>query len=177
MSDRVAIRDAAEDDFPAITDIYAHHVLHGLASFEEIPPDLDEMRRRYDALKGDHLPYLVAKKDGKIVGYAYAGPYRARVAYRYSLENSVYLADGQGGRGVGLKLLQTLIEACDNGKWRQMIAIIGDSGNSASIRVHEKAGFKQVGIFKDVGFKKGRWVDSVLMQRSLGAGGDSLPEA
>lgn len=162
------VREAAEADLPAIQSIYAHHVLHGLASFEETPPTLEEMTARRASVLALGLPYLVAELEGRIVGYAYATAYRPRPAYRYTIEDSVYVSDGFGGRGIGTRLLQALIERCERGPWRQMLAIIGDSGNSASIALHRRMGFRLVGTFDTVGFKLGRWVDTVLMQRALG---------
>ena len=163
----VTIRDATPADIPAIHAIYAHHVLHGLASFEEIPPPLDEMRVRFEAVVSAGKPYIVAEIDGRIAGYGYASAYRSRSAYRYTLENSIYVAEGMRGKGVGSALLTALVQRCKRGPWRQMLAIIGDSGNAASIGVHRKAGFRQVGVLERVGYKHGRWVDSVVMQLEL----------
>jgi phosphinothricin acetyltransferase len=171
------IRDARDADMVALRAIYAHHVAHGLASFEEVPPSAAEMAARRAAVLERGLPYLVADLDGRIAGYAYVTPYRARSAYRFSLENSVYVAPGLVGRGIGRALLAALIARCEAGPWRQMIAIIGDSGNAASIGLHRAAGFRMVGVFEKVGFKHGRWVDTVLMQRALGTGGDAPPSA
>ena len=163
----VTIRDASPADVPAIHAIYAHHVVHGLASFEEVAPPVEEMRSRYDAIVGGGKPYLVAEIDGRVVGYGYASTYRTRSAYRYTLENSIYIDERARGQGVGTALLDALIARCRNGPWRQMLAVIGDSANAASIGVHRKAGFRQVGLFEKVGFKHGRWVDSVVMQLEL----------
>jgi L-amino acid N-acyltransferase YncA len=163
----VSIRDATPTDIPAIHAIYAHHVLHGLASFEEAPPPVEEMRARYEAVVGGGKPYLVAESEGRVLGYGYASAYRARSAYRFTLENSVYVDEAARGRGVGSALLEALVERCRRGPWRQMLAIIGDSANTASIGVHRKAGFREVGVLHRVGFKHGRWVDSVLMQLEL----------
>jgi phosphinothricin acetyltransferase len=163
----VTIRDAVPADIPAIQAIYAHHVLHGLASFEEVAPDAREMRARFDAVVAGGKPYLVAELHGEIAGYGYASAYRTRSAYRFTLENSIYVDERHRGRGVGSALLQALIARCRRGPWRQMLAIIGDSANAASIGVHRKAGFRQVGVLERVGFKHGRWVDSVLMQLEL----------
>ncbi len=163
----VAIRDATPADIPAIHAIYAHHVLHGLASFEEVPPPVEEVRARYEAVVGAGKPYLVAESEGRVVGYGYASAYRARSAYRFTLENSIYVDEGARGRGVGSALLEALVARCRRGPWRQMLAIIGDSGNTASIGVHRKAGFREVGVLERVGFKHGRWVDSVVMQLEL----------
>lgn len=171
----VHVRDAADDDLTAIHAIYAHHVLHGLASFEEVPPALDEMRARRAAVLKHGLPYLVAELDGRVVGYAYATLYRPRSAYRHTIEDSVYVADGLAGRGIGSALMSTLIARCEQGPWRQMIAVIGNSRNAGSIGLHARHGFRHIGTLPDIGFKFGKWVDSVLMQRELGEGARSLP--
>ncbi|HMA15733.1 MAG: N-acetyltransferase family protein [Bacteroidota bacterium] len=174
----LTIRPAKAEDVPAIQAIYAHHVLHGIASFEEEPPDQAEMARRLAEVRGRGLPYLVAEDSpgsGAILGYAYAGPYRARPAYRFSLEDSVYVVPGKGGRGIGSALLGALIERCAALGYRQMIAVIGDSANEGSIRLHARHGFRTIGILASVGFKHGRWVDSVFMQRPLGPGDETLP--
>jgi L-amino acid N-acyltransferase YncA len=172
-----SIHPAAAADFNAIQRIYAHHVMHGLASFEETPPDAAELTQRWRAIADAGLPYLCATEDvgGALVGYAYAGPYRPRSAYRFTVEDSVYVAPGQAGRGIGRALLSQLIEICTNLGKRQMIAVIGDSGNAASIALHRACGFELTGIFQAIGFKHGRWVDSVLMQRALGPGNTSQP--
>lgn len=171
----IVIRSTTEADVVAIQAIYAHHVLHGLATFEEIPPTLDEMLARRAAVIERGLPYLSAEMDGAVVGYSYASAYRPRPAYRHTVEDSVYIAEGHYGLGIGRMLLATLIERCEAGPWRQMIAIIGDSGNVASIALHQRLGFERVGTLKAVGFKLGRWVDTVLMQRTLGAGHHQPP--
>ncbi|HJS38123.1 MAG TPA: GNAT family N-acetyltransferase [Burkholderiales bacterium] len=170
------VRDAAPHDLPAVQAIYRHHVLHGLASFEEVPPELDEMRRRHAEVTGRDLPYLVAVEAGELLGYGYCAPYRARSAYRYSLEDSVYIRDGSLGRGIGTALLGRLIERCEALGYRQLIAVIGDSGNAASIALHARLGFVRAGNLRSAGYKFGRWVDSVLMQRPLGRG-DMIPPA
>jgi phosphinothricin acetyltransferase len=164
------LRDARPTDLPAIQAIYAHHVLHGLASFEEVAPSVEEMRARFEAVRSAGKPYLVAEVDGAIAGYGYASDYRARSAYRFTLENSIYVDERMRGRGVGLALLQALVERCRAGPWRQMLAVIGDSANHASIGLHRKAGFREVGVLRKVGYKHGRWVDSVLMQLELSPG-------
>ncbi|MBW8725668.1 MAG: N-acetyltransferase [Inquilinus limosus] len=171
----ITIRDAAEADLPAIQAIYARHVLHGFASFEEVPPGTAELSARRAAVLAQGLPYLAAELDGRVAGYAYAGAYRPRPAYRHTIEDSVYVADGLAGRGIGRALLATLIERCEAGPWRQMVAVIGDTGNAGSIALHEALGFRRTGILQSVGFKFGRWVDSVLMQRPLGPGDATLP--
>jgi phosphinothricin acetyltransferase len=163
------IRDAAERDFSAIAAIYTHHVATGLASFEEKPPTAAEMTERWRSVRSHGLPYLVAETDGRVAGYSYAGPYRSRSAYRHTIEDTVYVAEGSLGLGLGSALLAALIDRCEIGPWRQMVAVIGDSENHASIGLHRKFGFRHVGTLERVGFKFGRWVDSVLMQRALGA--------
>jgi len=171
----VLLRDVTEADIPQIQPIYAHHVLHGAASFEEVPPDVAEMRNRFAALKAKAMPYIAAVEDGRILGYAYAGPYRTRSAYRYTVEDSIYLLPDQAGKGLGKKLLSEIIARSTAQGFRQMIAIIGDSGNAGSINLHRALGFTLIGTFPAVGFKFGRWIDSVLMQRALGEGQGSLP--
>ncbi|QWG13532.1 GNAT family N-acetyltransferase [Bradyrhizobium sediminis] len=169
------IRPTATADLPAITEIYEHAVRYGTATFELIPPDLDEMTRRFNVLTEGGFPYFVAALEGRVVGYAYAGAYRPRPAYRFTVENSVYLQPAIHRRGVGLKLLQRLIAECEARGYRQMIAVIGDSANAGSIGVHAKCGFQMIGTHPDVGFKFGRWLDTVMMQRALGDGGKTLP--
>jgi len=170
------VRDATEADMLSVQRIYAHHVLHGLASFEEEPPPLAEIARRRADVISRGLPYLVAEIDGAVAGYTYVSPYRSRSAYRHSVENSVYIDKDLVGRGIGRVLLTALIARCEATEGlRQMIAIIGDSDNRASIRLHQQQGFAMVGVFRAVGFKFGRWVDSVLMQRPLGAGDQTPP--
>jgi phosphinothricin acetyltransferase len=171
-----SIRQAVEGDLNRVQAIYAHYVLNGLASFEEEAPDLAEITRRFRATGAAGFPYLVAELDGRIVGFAYAGPYRPRPAYRYSVENSVYVAPEALRRGVSRALLQRLIAPCTEAGARQMVAVIGDSANRASIAAHERLGFVQAGQLRAIGFKHGRWVDSVIMQRPLGPGESTLPE-
>jgi len=171
----ILVRDASDADMVAVTQIYATHVLYGLASFEEIPPSLDEMRSRRASVLQLGLPYLVAELDGRVVGYSYATFYRTRPAYRYTVEDSVYVEDGLNGRGIGTTLLTELIARCERGPWRQMLAVIGDSGNAGSIALHRRLGFTPAGSLTSVGFKLGRWVDSVFMQRALGGGDSTLP--
>jgi phosphinothricin acetyltransferase len=168
------VRDAVDDDMAAVEAIYAHNVLHGRASFEETPPTLAEMLERRRGVLAMGIPYLVADVGGEIAGYSYATSYRPRPAYRFTIEDSVYVADSFHGRGIGAALLGKLVERCNTGPWRQMLAIIGDSGNASSIAVHRRLGFEHVGTLKSVGFKLGVWTDTVLMQRALGPG-DAAP--
>jgi L-amino acid N-acyltransferase YncA len=172
---RPHIRPAAVSDLAAITRIYAHAVREGTASFEIDPPDDAEMARRYAALQAAGYPYLVAECDGAVAGYAYAGPYRARPAYRWSVEDTVYVAPRWQRRGIGRALLAALIEAAEANAFRQMVAVIGDSAHTPSIELHRAAGFRLVGTLENIGFKFGRWLDSVLMQRALGAGAGNAP--
>ena len=174
MTDLV-LRAADPADIPAITTIYAHAVRFGTASFEIAPPDRTEMARRYQALRAGGYPYLVAEHDSEVVGYAYAGPYRDRPAYRWSVEDSIYVAPQSQRGGIGRALLTALIDEAERSGFRQMIAVIGDTANTASIELHRAAGFRMVGTFDNVGFKFGRWLDSVLMQRPLGKGATSVP--
>jgi phosphinothricin acetyltransferase len=169
------LRDSRDEDVEDIRAIYAHHVLHGLASFEEAPPDAAEIDRRRADVLALRLPYLVAESEGRVVGYSYATLYRTRSAYRHTLENSVYVREGMQGRGIGRALLEALIERCEAGPWRQMVAVIGDSANDASIALHRACGFETIGTLRSVGFKFGHWVDSVFMQRALGRGDSALP--
>jgi L-amino acid N-acyltransferase YncA len=171
------IRAATTADLPAITEIYDHAVRYGTATFELISPDLAEMTRRFGVLMDGGFPYLVAADEGRVVGYAYAGAYRPRPAYRFTVENSVYLQPAIHRRGIGLQLLQRLIAESERRGHRQMIAVIGDSANAGSIGVHKRCGFQMIGTHPDVGFKFGRWLDTVMMQRALGEGADTLPIA
>lgn len=171
----VEIRAAGEADLPSITEIYDEAVRHGTATFELIAPDLTEMRRRFQALIDGGFPYLVAALDGRVVGYAYAGPYRPRPAYRFTVENSVYLDPASHRRGIGLQLMLRLIRECEARGYRQMIAVIGDSANAGSIGLHGRAGFQMIGTHPNVGLKFGRWLDTVMMQRTLGDGGTTVP--
>jgi phosphinothricin acetyltransferase len=170
----VSIRPVADADMDAVAAIYGHHVRHGSASFETEPPALAEMQRRCAALRDQGYPYLVAEQDGGVVGYAYASAYRPRAAYRDTVENSVYLRPDAIGRGAGSLLLAALIKACEAAGFRQMIAVVGDSGNAPSVRLHQRHGFRLVGTLQSVGFKHGRWLDTVLLQRALGDG-DAVP--
>lgn len=170
-----AIRAATPADLPAVTAIYDHAVRHGTASFELEPPDASEMARRRQALVDAGYPYLVAEIDGVIAGYAYAGPYRSRPAYRWSVEDSVYVAPALQRRGVGRTLLDRLVAEAEQRGFRQMIAVIGDSAQTPSIELHRAAGFRLIGAVENVGHKFGRWLDTVLMQRPLGRGDSSAP--
>jgi L-amino acid N-acyltransferase YncA len=174
LSPSIVVRDANESDLGAVQQIYAFHVLHGLATFEEIPPQRDELLLRRRMVLDAGLPYLVAAVEDQIVGYVYATPYRSRPAYRHTVEDSVYVANGFQGKGIGSALLSALITRCEAVDRRQMIAVIGDSGNVGSIALHQRLGFEHIGTLKVVGFKLGRWVDTVLMQKALGPG-DRVP--
>jgi phosphinothricin acetyltransferase len=173
--DPVVIRLSRVEDVPAIQYIYAHHVLHGLASFELEPPDEDEIARRRLAVVNAGYPYFVAERNGDVLGYAYAGPYRTRPAYRFTCENSVYIRHDHARQGIGRRLLDALIPACEARGLRQIVAVIGDSANLASIELHRRAGFTMIGVIHASGYKAGRWVDTVLMQRALGAGDTASP--
>jgi phosphinothricin acetyltransferase len=164
----ILVRKATPFDVAAIREIYRYYVLHALATFEEIPPDNRKMLAQMRQVKTAGLPFLTAVVEGKVLGYAYASPYRSRPAYRYTVEDSVYVMEGCHGRGIGRALLSNLITCCEAGPWRQMVAIIGDSQNVKSIALHELFGFRRVGILEAVGFKLGRYVDTVIMQRNLG---------
>jgi phosphinothricin acetyltransferase len=170
------LRDSRADDIPALTAIYGHWVTHGLASFELAPPDQAEMARRREAILAAGYPYLVATdKAGRVLGYAYAAAYRPRPAYRFAVENSVYVAPDAGRGGIGGALLAGLVDRCTDSGHRLMVAVIGDSANEASIRLHAAAGFTRAGLIPAVGWKHGRWVDSVLMVRPLGEGAATPP--
>lgn len=162
------LRPATPEDLAAIQAIYAHHVRHGTGTFELDPPSLADMRSRYEGLVDGGYPYFVAEAAGGVVGYGYAGPYRPRAAYRFTVEDSIYLHPDHRGRGLGRQLLDRLIAESRARGFRQMIAVIGDSENRASVRLHLAAGFIEIGSFRDVGYKFDRWLDTVLMQRALG---------
>lgn len=170
------VRDATEADLPTIQAIYAYHVLTGVASFEETPPSVDDLRARRESVLGHGLPYMVAEIDGVVAGYCYATPYRPRAAYRHTIEDSIYVDDAFRGRGIGRVLLKALIERCESGPWRQMIAVIADGGSGGSMSLHGSLGFELTGTLKAVGFKHGRWLDTTLMQRTLGKGADAPPQ-
>jgi L-amino acid N-acyltransferase YncA len=169
------IRPSADSDIAAIAAIYAHHVRHGVASFEETPPEPDEIARRRRAVTERGLPYLVAERDGRVIGYCHAGPFRPRSGYRYTIEDSIYIEPGEIGRGVGRALLSTLIDRCTHLGYRQMVAVIGGSDQWPSIRLHERLGFSRIGLLPAVGFKFGAWIDVVVMQRALGPGAATPP--
>jgi L-amino acid N-acyltransferase YncA len=171
----VSIRPATPADVPAITRIYAHAVMHGTATFELEPPDEAEMARRMTALFEAGFPYLVAEIGGALAGYAYANHYRTRPAYRFTVEDSIYIDPGAQRRGVGRALLAQLIEECERRGFRQMVAVIGDSAQMPSIELHRALGFRMIGAVENVGFKFDRWLDSVLMQRALGPGSTTKP--
>jgi L-amino acid N-acyltransferase YncA len=171
-----AIRPATEADLPSITGIYEHAVRYGTATFELIPPDLAEMTRRYRALMDGGYPYLVAEVEGEVIGYAYAGPYRPRPAYRFTVENSIYLKPAIHRRGIGLLLLQRLLSECTARGYRQVVAVIGDSANAGSVGVHTRCGFQMIGTHPNVGLKFGRWLDTVMMQLALGEGATTVPQ-
>jgi L-amino acid N-acyltransferase YncA len=168
-------RPATAADLGAIHAIYAHHVLHGVASFEESPPSPEEMRRRFEGVSARGLPYLALELDGEVGGFGYCAPYRARSAYRYALEDSVYIRHDLVRRGAGRAILAALIERCTRLGYRQLIAVIGDSANAPSIALHAQQGFLRAGTLRSVGFKFGRWLDSVIMQRPLGPGDATRP--
>jgi phosphinothricin acetyltransferase len=174
-SSKILVRPSKAGDVAAVAEIYGYHVLNGLASFELMAPSVDEIAKRRADVIGRKFPFLVAEVDGKVVGYAYASLYRARPAYRFTLEDSVYVHKDFAGRGVGRLLLDTLIEASEKAGARQLIAVIGDSDNKGSIRLHAACGFKRTGTLKAVGYKFGRWVDSVIMQLAIGDGSGTLP--
>ncbi len=171
----VTIRDIAPEDLAAVTAIYGHYVRTSLATFDEIAPSEPEMAQRRADLRAAELPFLVAADSGAILGFAYAGYYRPRAAYRFTVEDSIYVAAEARRRGIGQKLLATLVERCAAASFRQMVAVIGDSANAASIGLHEKVGFARIGTQPAIGFKLGRWVDAVIMQRALGAGATISP--
>ena len=169
------VRPVAAADLAAIQSIYAHHVLHGTASFEETPPTVQEIRGRYDDVVSRGLPYLAAEESGEVLGYGYCSLYRERSAYRYTLEDSVYVREDQHRRGVGRAILAALIERSESLGYRQLVAVIGDRAQAASIGLHASLGFLRAGTLRSVGFKFGRWIDTVIMQRPLGRGDGVRP--
>lgn len=173
--DELVIRPSRDEDVASIAAIYAHHVLNGVASFEEVPPTTEEMARRRAALLDHDFPYFVAEREGKVVGYSYAGPYRSRIGYRFSVEDSIYIDADEVGRGIGRALLARVIERSTELGYRQMIAVIGGAETLSSINLHKALGFTHIGTFTGIGFKFGRWIDSVYMQRPLGPGNTALP--
>ena len=168
------IRPATEADAEALAAIYGHAVLHGFGTFEEQPPSPDEMERRRAVIDAHGLPYFVAEQDGRMLGYAYASIFRPRPGYRYTVEDSVYVAPDAAGRGVGRAVLSEVLKACEALRLRQVFAVIGDSGNLGSISLHRTLGFQDAGVGRGVGYKHGRWVDIVFMQKPL-IGGDTRP--
>lgn len=176
MSDAPLIRPAVEADLIAITAIYADSVSHGTASYELEPPDLAEMTRRWRTLTERGFPYFAAERNGTVLGYAYAGPYRERRAYRFTVENAVYVAAGTRRGGIGRALMERLIETCEGMGFRQMIAVIGDGTNhAASVGLHAALGFRMVGVIEGTGYKFDRWLDTAMMQRALGEGASGTP--
>jgi phosphinothricin acetyltransferase len=171
----ITIRACAEDDMRAVAEIYGHHVLHSTATFELDPPSPEEMMRRRRVITEGGYVYLVAEADTGIVGYAYAGAFHGRPGYRFTVENSVYVREGYKGGGVGTRLMQALLAECEKRPYRQMIAVIGDSANRASVELHTRLGFRMIGTYRSVGFKFGRWLDTVQMQKELGAGDHTPP--
>ncbi len=163
----VSIRTAIVSDVAAMTRIYSHHVLNGTGSFEELAPAEHTMRERFELREADSYPTLLAEVNGQVVGFAYAGNYKARSAYRFTVEDSIYVAPDATGMGVGAALLNELISVCSSSGYRQMMAVIGDSANVASIGLHERCGFTLIGTARELGYKHGRWLDIVYMQRSL----------
>jgi L-amino acid N-acyltransferase YncA len=161
------IRAGTTADLEAVQAIYAHHVLNGFGTFEEQPPSVAQLQQRFELLSAENFPFLVAEHEGRVAGYAYAGPFRSRAAYRHTCESSVYVAARMQRRGVGRELMLRLIGDCQHRGKRQLLAVIGDSGNAASVGLHRILGFENVGTFKNVGFKFNRWLDVVLMQRAL----------
>lgn len=172
---RKLVRASTEADMEDVRRIYAHEVLNGRATFEQTPPDVHEMSKRRQNVLALGLPHLVSEWDSKIVGFAYASQHRPRPAYSFTVENSVYVAEDARGNGFGKMLMSALIDECERGPWRQVVAVIGDSQNAKSIALHRSLGFRQVGILQSVGFKLGRWVDTVIMQRALNEGGRTIP--
>lgn len=173
----MALRNARPDDLDAITTIYAEAVLNGTATYELEPPGLVEMTVRHAGLVAEGYPYIVAEDAGTILGYAYAGPFRARPAYRFIVEDSIYLAPATQGKGIGGRLLAELVAACTRLGFRQMVAVIGDGGpSSASVKLHERLGFEHCGVLTGSGYKHGRWLDTVFMQRAMNGGNGTAPD-
>ncbi|MCO5064208.1 MAG: N-acetyltransferase family protein [Rhizobiaceae bacterium] len=173
----VSIRDATESDLPVLTAIYADAVDHGTATYELEAPTLDEMRARFANLRASEYPYLVAEEAGQVIGYAYAGPFRARPAYRFIVEDSIYIDPRAKGKGIGKLLMSALIEACRAGGYRQLVAVIGDGhADSPSVRLHDRMGFRHCGVLEGSGYKHGRWLDTVFMQLEMNGGNRAEPD-
>ena len=172
----ITVRDCTARDMDAVQRIYAHHVENGVSSFEETAPDVEEMTRRREKVLEKNWPFIVAEADGVVMGYAYVSSFRPRSAYRHTVENSVYVEPEATGQGFGTSLLSELIERCTELGYRQMVAVIGGGTNTASMALHERFGFHHVGTLNSTGFKIGRWVDTVIMQRALGVGDTTLPK-
>ncbi|NOL49987.1 GNAT family N-acetyltransferase [Pelistega europaea] len=177
MTKPPTVRLATLNDIPAIQAIYAHHVLHGTATFEEEVPSVEEMAQRFHQLTDNGYPYIVAEIEGKVCAYAYLGRYRPRRAYRFTVENSIYIDKNFTGKGIGTLLLTELIRLAEQGPWHLIIAVIGDSENHASINLHQKLGFEMVGVEPGTGFKFGRWIDTVIMYKKINGGNTCLPTA
>ena len=175
-AENLIIRDAHDHDMDAIQAIYAHHVRYGLASWEVSPPGIAEMRARRAAIQDGGFPYRVADRAGEVLGYTYASQYRPRPAYRNTVENAIYVAESARGQGIGPVLLDDIVEQCTALGFRRMVAVIGDSENTPSIKLHERAGFQMVGVIPACGYKSGRWLDQVLMQKALGPGDTEPPD-
>jgi L-amino acid N-acyltransferase YncA len=174
---RIELRDAVENDVPTLARIYGHYVTGAPCTFEEVPPDETEMAARLKAVQGGGWSWLVAEEGGAVLGYAYASAFRTRIAYRFTVENAVYVAPDCAGKGIGTALMTELVRRCTVAGYRQMLAVIGDSGNAASIALHKRLGFEHVGLLRDTGFKFNRWVDVVMMQLPLGPGAGNIPAA
>ncbi|HEY9219014.1 MAG TPA: GNAT family N-acetyltransferase [Phenylobacterium sp.] len=170
------VRPATPEDAAALAAIYGHHVLHGFGTFEEVPPDPEEMARRLAAVREHGLPYLVAEEGGQVLGFAYAAPFRPRAAYRFTVEDSVYIAPGALGRGLGKTVLSQVLADCEAMGVRQVVAVIGDSANAGSIGLHRSLGFEHAGLGRSFGYKHGRWVDIVWMQKALNGGDTRAPD-
>ncbi len=174
-SEQPILRDALESDMSSIGEIYADEVINGVSSWEEQVPGSKEMLRRFENIVANGFPYRVAVIGGQIAGYCYASAYRPRIGYRYTVENTIYVGKMMRGRGIGRLLVNDLVTICETRGYRQMVAVIGDSGNHMSIDFHRRMGFEQAGVIKSIGFKHGRWMDSVIMQKVLGEGDKKLP--
>jgi L-amino acid N-acyltransferase YncA len=171
----IKLRDATDNDVPTLARIYGHYVTHAPCTFEEVPPSEADMLDRLKTVQGGGWCWLVAEEDGVVLGYAYASAFRTRIAYRFTVENAVYIAPDSAGKGIGTLLMTELVRRCTDAGYRQMLAVIGDSGNAASIALHKRLGFEHTGLLRDSGFKLGRWVDVVIMQLALGEGAGTIP--